>query len=38
MTAVSTALTTYQMFINGAWVDAASGQCFESLNPYTGQP
>jgi acyl-CoA reductase-like NAD-dependent aldehyde dehydrogenase len=38
MTAVATELTTYQMFINGAWVDAASGQSFESLNPYTGQP
>jgi (Z)-2-((N-methylformamido)methylene)-5-hydroxybutyrolactone dehydrogenase len=38
MASVSTALTTYQMFINGAWVDAASGQSFESLNPYTGQP
>ncbi|MGH8065994.1 MAG: aldehyde dehydrogenase [Candidatus Entotheonellia bacterium] len=37
MTAVSTELTTYQMFINGEWVDAASGQSFESLNPYTGQ-
>jgi acyl-CoA reductase-like NAD-dependent aldehyde dehydrogenase len=38
MTAVSTELTTYQMFINGAWVDAASGRSFASLNPYTGQP
>jgi acyl-CoA reductase-like NAD-dependent aldehyde dehydrogenase len=37
MTAVSTELTTYQMFINGEWIDAASGQSFESLNPYTGQ-
>jgi acyl-CoA reductase-like NAD-dependent aldehyde dehydrogenase len=36
MTAVSTELTTYQMFINGEWVDAASGRSFESLNPYTG--
>ena len=38
MASVSTELTTYQMFINGAWVDAAAGQSFESLNPYTGQP
>jgi (Z)-2-((N-methylformamido)methylene)-5-hydroxybutyrolactone dehydrogenase len=37
MTSVSTELTTYQMFINGEWVDAASGLSFESLNPYTGQ-
>jgi acyl-CoA reductase-like NAD-dependent aldehyde dehydrogenase len=37
MTAVSTELTTDQMFINGAWIDAAAGQSFESLNPYTGR-
>lgn len=38
LSAVSTELTTDQMFINGAWIDAAVGQSFESLNPYTGQP
>lgn len=25
-----------QMFIGGEWVDAASGERFESINPYTG--
>ena len=24
--------------IGGAWVEAASGEWFESMNPYTGQP
>ena len=28
----------YRMFIDGRWCDAASGQTFESENPYTGQP
>jgi (Z)-2-((N-methylformamido)methylene)-5-hydroxybutyrolactone dehydrogenase len=37
MTSVTTELTTYKMFINGEWVDAASGQSFDSLNPYIGQ-
>jgi (Z)-2-((N-methylformamido)methylene)-5-hydroxybutyrolactone dehydrogenase len=37
MAADSAEITTYKMFINGEWVDAASGQCFDSLNPYTGQ-
>ena len=27
----------YQMLIGGRRVDAASGQCFESFNPYTGK-
>jgi len=31
-------LKTYQMHIGGKWVDAASGERFESYNPYTGQP
>src|SRR5215475_10523929 len=26
-----------QMFINGQWVDAASGQTFETPNPATGE-
>jgi aldehyde dehydrogenase (NAD+) len=25
------------MFINGAWVDGATGESFDSLDPYTGQ-
>jgi (Z)-2-((N-methylformamido)methylene)-5-hydroxybutyrolactone dehydrogenase len=37
MAADSAEITTYKMFINGEWVDAASGQSFDSLNPYTGQ-
>jgi acyl-CoA reductase-like NAD-dependent aldehyde dehydrogenase len=28
----------YQMYIQGAYVDAASGQWFDSYNPYTGEP
>jgi acyl-CoA reductase-like NAD-dependent aldehyde dehydrogenase len=28
----------YQMFIDGHWVDSASGERFETENPYTGQP
>jgi aldehyde dehydrogenase (NAD+) len=31
-------LVTYQMYIDGQWVDSASGQQFESHNPYTGKP
>jgi len=26
-----------QMYIDGAWVDAVSGQTFETVNPYTGK-
>ena len=26
------------MLIDGAWVDSASGECFESINPFTAQP
>ena len=28
----------YQMLIGGEWVDAASGETFESENPYLGDP
>lgn len=28
----------YQMFIGGQWVPAASGETFETANPFTGQP
>jgi len=31
-------LAKYRMFIGGEWVDAASGETFESDNPYTGKP
>jgi hypothetical protein len=31
-------LVDYQMFINNKWVDAQSGETFESVNPYTGPP
>ena len=31
-------MQSYQMFIDGRWVDAASGETFETENPYTGQP
>lgn len=29
-------MKTYQMYLDGAWVDAADGEVFESFNPYTG--
>ena len=28
---------TYQTYIDGKWVDAASGKTFETLDPYTGE-
>ena len=31
-------LVTFKMYIDGQWVAAASGQTFESFNPYTGKP
>ena len=31
-------LTQYKLYIDGRWVDSASGQQFESHNPYTGKP
>jgi aldehyde dehydrogenase (NAD+) len=31
------ALQRYQMYIDGQWVDAASGETFETVNPYTGK-
>ena len=34
----TTTLATYQMYIDGQRVDAASGECFETENPYTGKP
>ena len=29
---------SYQMFIDGRWVDSASGETFETENPFTSQP
>ena len=31
-------MKTYQMYIDGAWTDAAGKETFESKNPYTGAP
>src|SRR5215470_13795273 len=30
-------LKTYQTYMDGKWVDAASGKTFETLDPYTGE-
>ena len=30
-------MKTYQMFINGEWVDSVSGETFDDMNPYTGE-
>ncbi len=38
MDTAAAALVTYQMYIDGQWVNSASGQYFESHNPYTGKP
>jgi len=31
-------LAKYKLYIDGQWVDSASGRHFESHNPYTGKP
>lgn len=31
-------LTPYKTYIDGKWVDAASGKTFSTCNPYTGEP
>jgi aldehyde dehydrogenase (NAD+) len=38
MAATGAELQSYRMFVGGDWVDAASGETFESLNPYTARP
>jgi acyl-CoA reductase-like NAD-dependent aldehyde dehydrogenase len=38
MDTASDTLVTYKMYIDGQWVDPASGQHFESFNPFTGKP
>jgi acyl-CoA reductase-like NAD-dependent aldehyde dehydrogenase len=35
---MATATATFRNYIGGEWLDAASGETFESLNPATGQP
>lgn len=30
-------MKTYHLYINGAWVESSSGNCFETTNPYTGE-
>src|SRR5215472_3312608 len=34
----TTKLVTYQTYIDGKWVDAASGKTLQSSDPYTGEP
>ena len=31
-------LPKYKMYVDGKWVEAASGEYFESFNPFTGKP
>jgi aldehyde dehydrogenase (NAD+) len=33
----STNIARYKLFINGAWVDSASGKTFRSVDPFTGE-
>jgi aldehyde dehydrogenase (NAD+) len=35
---MSVAVREYRMLIGGEWVGAASGETFETVNPYTGRP
>ena len=35
---MSVAVQEYRMLIGGEWVDAESGETFETVNPYTGRP
>ncbi|MGA8261525.1 MAG: aldehyde dehydrogenase family protein, partial [Arenicellales bacterium] len=38
MNTAAQSLETFKMYIDGQWVDSASGEHFESDNPYTGRP
>jgi len=38
MDAPTGTLARYRMFIGGEWTDSASGETFQSDNPYTGRP
>ena len=31
-------MKTYQLYINGSYVDPANGQWFDSIDPYRGEP
>ena len=31
-------MKTYQLFINGEYVDPANNEWFESIDPYRGEP
>jgi aldehyde dehydrogenase (NAD+) len=33
----SAGLAAYKMYIGGEWVDAAAGEVYETMNPYTGK-
>ena len=35
---MSVAVREYRMLIGGEWVDAASEETFETVNPFTGRP
>jgi acyl-CoA reductase-like NAD-dependent aldehyde dehydrogenase len=34
----ATGLKSFKTYINGEWVDAKSGQTFQSTDPYTAEP
>ena len=36
--ATTSTLVRYQMYVGGEWIDASSGACFESDDPYRGEP
>ena len=38
MDTAASALVKYKMYIDGQWTESASGQHFESFNPFTGKP
>lgn len=38
MTTTSTALTTYDLYVDGVWTAPKAGSYYEALNPYTGEP
>jgi aldehyde dehydrogenase (NAD+) len=38
MNTAKQALETFRMYIDGQWAESASGEKFESDNPYTGRP
>ena len=38
VTTTASALTRYQMFVGGRWLDASTGAHFESDDPYRGEP